>query len=363
MLLIGDGTLRKHPDIWRSWTITGGMSLHGKQVAILKRGLQLLKVGGRLVYSTCSLNPIENEAVIASVVSQLISHVELVSPDAIPGLHTSPGMKTWRVADPRTSSNSLHQDPSLPIEFYDSYSSVPTDRRSVLHSSMFPLVDLDIPLERCMRIFPHQNNSGGFFVAVLTKNSTFSCVDQETDASFDAERIEASMTEDQSVGVNASGEIRLTNGESSCGRKKRRENRTGLHTHRFELVDLLKNDLLQVSEYFGFHLTSPMEWNRERALQEVVPVDFFDLRWLATDGCFRIQQWSQASDDSYTNVVINLCNEPTLSAKECQTVWGPRNENDKLSLDRLTFRKHTEGRLYYLSSALQKIVAEVSAEI
>jgi len=31
-------------------------------------GLSLLKVGGRMVYSTCSMNPIEDEAVVAEVI-------------------------------------------------------------------------------------------------------------------------------------------------------------------------------------------------------------------------------------------------------------------------------------------------------
>ena len=42
-------------------------SLQGR---ILKRGMELLEVGGRLVYSTCSFNPLENEAVIAGVLKQ-----------------------------------------------------------------------------------------------------------------------------------------------------------------------------------------------------------------------------------------------------------------------------------------------------
>ena len=35
------------------------------QVRILLRAMNMLKHDGRIVYSTCSLNPVENEAVIA----------------------------------------------------------------------------------------------------------------------------------------------------------------------------------------------------------------------------------------------------------------------------------------------------------
>ena len=61
-----DGTIRKNPGIWKTWSMQNGMEIHSRQLKILQHGMKLLKRNGLLVYSTCSLNPLENEAVIAT---------------------------------------------------------------------------------------------------------------------------------------------------------------------------------------------------------------------------------------------------------------------------------------------------------
>ncbi len=60
----GTGTLGRNPEIRWSLRREDLGDLHEKQVALLRVGLGQLEVGGRLVYSTCSLEAEENEAVI-----------------------------------------------------------------------------------------------------------------------------------------------------------------------------------------------------------------------------------------------------------------------------------------------------------
>ena len=59
----GTGTLMRNPEI--KWKLRPDdiADLQSRQVAILRNALAVLAPGGRLVYSTCSLEPEENEAV------------------------------------------------------------------------------------------------------------------------------------------------------------------------------------------------------------------------------------------------------------------------------------------------------------
>ena len=65
----GTGTLARNPDI--KWRLNPGdlYRLQAYQIEILRSAMQALSPGGRLVYSTCSLEPEEGEVVIANVLA------------------------------------------------------------------------------------------------------------------------------------------------------------------------------------------------------------------------------------------------------------------------------------------------------
>lgn len=122
-----EGTSRKHPHMALDCSAEHGCRMGGIQKAILRRAVALSRPGGRIVYSTCTYAPEENEAVVNAVLNEWEGTVRLL-PACIGGLTTSPGLTSWC---------GEAYDPSL---------------------------------AHCLRVWPHQNDSGGFFVAVLEKS-------------------------------------------------------------------------------------------------------------------------------------------------------------------------------------------------
>lgn len=60
----GFGTLRRHPDIRWNKTLTQLLSLKNLQYSLLENAAPHIKPNGILVYSTCTIEPIENEEII-----------------------------------------------------------------------------------------------------------------------------------------------------------------------------------------------------------------------------------------------------------------------------------------------------------
>jgi 16S rRNA C967 or C1407 C5-methylase (RsmB/RsmF family) len=169
VLCTGDGTMRKAPEIWKSWVPHNGCLLHEKQCAIVCRGLELLAPGGQLVYSTCSFNPVEDEAVVATALLRMDGAAELVAPPDLPGLRGADGITKWVVQG------------KVNGKFYESFEeasgdSAFADEIPKVAASMFvPTGEraeaVLAQLHRCRRFLPHRMNTGGFFCAIFRKTA------------------------------------------------------------------------------------------------------------------------------------------------------------------------------------------------
>lgn len=162
----GDGTTRKNGIILKNWSPKFAMKLHNTQRQLLLKGLQLLKPQGILVYSTCSMNPIENEAVVTSILKDCDQHLELLDIDKIWPLEQKPiwrkGLTTWKIFT-RIKKQGM---------WYENYADVPKEYRSGIEETMFPN-QYSYLLERTRRLYHHLNDTGGFFLACFAKKTPF----------------------------------------------------------------------------------------------------------------------------------------------------------------------------------------------
>jgi 16S rRNA (cytosine967-C5)-methyltransferase len=108
----GTGTLARNPEIKWKLNVADLDDLHSRQVAIFQSALGRLAPGGRLVYSTCSLEREENEDVVEQVLRQNTSIRVLDCNVELERLKAE-GELIWRTPRDLTRGPYLHTLPGL----------------------------------------------------------------------------------------------------------------------------------------------------------------------------------------------------------------------------------------------------------
>ena len=119
-----EGTIRKKNAVARMWKEKDYKRFTKLQKGLLNKACEMAPSGSTIVYSTCTFSPEENERVISEIIDNQPVKVENIG---INGLKTSPGITEW---------NGKRYNKEV---------------------------------EKCMRIWPHHNDTDAFFVARLEK--------------------------------------------------------------------------------------------------------------------------------------------------------------------------------------------------
>lgn len=166
----GDGTLRKCPHLWRLFRPRIGVEFHSLQLSIASEAFRLLKVGGRMVYSTCALNPFEDEAVIASLLKKFKGKIRLIDgrklcQEFLPGLKYREGETQWSNDIETILLGESEEEKKKSKNFVPKNLS---KLNSPTEEELETCKELK-KLKNCLRFLPHDQNTGGFFVVVLEK--------------------------------------------------------------------------------------------------------------------------------------------------------------------------------------------------
>ncbi len=110
----GTGTLARNPEI--KWRLSPNdlLDLHDRQIAILRSALTQVAPGGRLVYSTCSLEKEENENIVEQTLTENSSFTLLDCRDELNRLKAA-GELTWTDVNSLTRGLPPHHPRHSPV--------------------------------------------------------------------------------------------------------------------------------------------------------------------------------------------------------------------------------------------------------
>ena len=121
----GEGTVRKSPKTFLMWNPNMIKKIAGTQKQLASEALKLLKVNGIMIYSTCTLAPEENEMIIDFLIKNFDIEIQQIT---------------------------------LPIKFRCGVCS-------------WEGQEFSSELKKCLRLYPQDNDTDGFFVTKIKKLS------------------------------------------------------------------------------------------------------------------------------------------------------------------------------------------------
>jgi 16S rRNA (cytosine1407-C5)-methyltransferase len=128
----GLGIIQKKTEVSKWWSIERVNNLSEIQTKLLVSAIKMLKVGGKMVYSTCTLTPEENELIINRILEKYPVAVEEVN---------------------------------IPIQHHKGLTEYKNEK-------------LDKRLSKAIRIFPWEIDSDGFFLIKLKKTGEIKALEQ-----------------------------------------------------------------------------------------------------------------------------------------------------------------------------------------
>ena len=177
----GDGTFRKAPALWAKWHYQMLLLYTGYKFNWSFHALSMLKVGGVLIYGTCSLNPIENEAVITTLIERCGYGVDILEANDFlkDRVNINKGVSSWSCVDTEGNLDvAANSGTSVPVgNSRKNYKHgvnrtflAPHERDGLNGSKLKKIKSM---LERTCRCMPQVSKTGGFFVAIIRKTKKF----------------------------------------------------------------------------------------------------------------------------------------------------------------------------------------------